>query len=43
MVCALSILSNFCLGIYQDFQKEGKIGKKDQAEQAYAKLDQIQD
>ena len=40
MVCALiwrigSCLT-FCLGIYQDFQKEGKIGKKDQAEQAHA-------
>ena len=40
----LSLMSNFaCVGIYQDFQKEGKIGKTDQAEQAHAKLDQIQD
>jgi hypothetical protein len=32
-----------CVGFYQDFQKEGKIGKKDQAKQTYAKLGQIQD
>lgn len=48
MVCTLTLLrwhlsNSFCLGIYQDFQKEGKNGKKDQAEQTYAKLDQIQD
>jgi len=26
------------LGVYKDFQEEGEIGKKDQAEQTYAQL-----
>ena len=37
------IVQTLSLGIYQDFQKEGEIGKKDQAEQTNAQLDQIQD
>ncbi len=45
MVCDLS---SFCLiylrlGFHQDIQKEGKTCQEDQAEQTYAKLDQIQD
>lgn len=44
MVCDFNrCFYSFRLGIYQDFQKEGEIGKKDQAEQTYAQLDQIQD
>jgi hypothetical protein len=33
----------FIVGVNKDFQKEGKNGKKDQAEQTYAQLGQIQD
>ena len=39
----LIFVQTLSLGIYQDFQKEGEIGKKDQAEQTNAQLDQIQD
>ena len=32
-----------CVGFHQDIQKEGKTSQKDQAEQTYAQLVQIQD
>ena len=43
MVWVQNLSLNVALGVNQDFQKEGKNGKKDQAEQTYAQLDQIQD
>lgn len=45
MVWPLLALSHHFLrlGFHQDIQKEGKTCQEDQAEQTYAKLDQIQD
>ena len=43
MVCELDLLMCLFLGFHQDIQKEGKTRQEDQAEQAYAQLDQIQD